>query len=309
MTVLVTGGAGFIGSHIVDRLIERGHDVAVLDNFSTGRPELVNPRAAVYRCDLRSERLAGVVARTGAKLVVHAAAQASVHHSLADPIQDSNVNVLGTVRLLRACVASTVERLVYISTGGAAYGDTSVVPTPEDHPLRPASPYGVSKVSAEHYVDCFGKLGCMRTSTLRLSNVYGPRQSPAGEAGVVTIFSNRLARGEQCVIYGDGEQTRDFVYVGDVAAAVVNALERTDVVGPINIGTGTETTINALYELLAMTMESRQPALHLPPRFGEQRRSALLPLRARRVLAWQPITSLDSGLAATVGTLGRRAAV
>ena len=304
MRVLVTGGAGFIGSHVVDRLVEHGNDVVVLDNFSTGRRENVHGQAVVRRCDLRSRTLSRVVAEAGPSVVVHAAAQASVSHSVGEPLEDADVNVLGTVRLLQACGRAGVRTFVYISTGGAAYGDTDAIPTPEEHPLRPTSPYGVSKVSAEHYVDCFGPLTGMRTVTLRLANVYGPRQDPAGEAGVVAIFASLLLGGKDCVIYGDGHQTRDFVYVGDVAEAVMRAIERQSVTGPINVATGTETTINALYDRMSRITGSRRPAVHEAGRPGEQRRSALLPTRAGEALGWSPATSLDVGLARTLESLG-----
>jgi UDP-glucose 4-epimerase len=300
MRVLVTGGAGFIGSCIVDRLVERGDDVAVLDNFSTGRLERVHPAATVLRCDLRSPELGCVVGGARPDVVVHAAAQASVTHSVAAPLEDGDVNVLGTVRLLAGCADAGVRTVVYISTGGAAYGDTEILPTPEDHPLLPTSPYGVSKVSAELYVRCLGSLHGLRTVTLRLANVFGPRQDPAGEAGVVAIFTSRLLRGERCLIYGDGRQTRDFVYVGDVADAVVRAIERPEAVGAMNIATGTETTIVDLHQRLARIVGADVLPVHAPARPGEQRRSVLSAARASRAIGWQASTPLDLGLTRTV---------
>jgi UDP-glucose 4-epimerase len=306
MNVLVTGGAGFIGSHVVDRLVERGHGVAVLDNLSTGRRERVHPAASLHACDLRSEKLAPIIAQVCPDVVVHAAAQASVPRSIVEPLEDADVNVLGTVRLLQACMAARVRRFVYISTGGAAYGETDVIPTPEEHPLRPTSPYGVSKVSAEHYADCLGPVYGIRTVTLRLANVYGPRQDPTGEAGVVAIFVSRLIQGDGCVIYGDGEQTRDFVYVGDVADAVVGAIDSAEAVGAINVATGHETTIKALYERLSRITGRGRAARHEAARAGEQRRSALSPARAHRLMGWKPATLLDAGLARTVAYFSER---
>lgn len=308
MRVLVTGGAGFIGSCIVDRLVERGHDVTVLDNFSTGRLERVHPAATVLRCDLRSPELGRVVGGARPDVVVHAAAQASVTYSVAAPSEDADVNVLGTVRLLASCAPAGVRTVVYISTGGAAYGDTDVLPTPEDHALLPTSPYGVSKVSAELYVRCLGALHGLRTVTLRLANVFGPRQDPAGEAGVVAIFTSRLLRSERCMIYGDGRQTRDFVYVGDVADAVVRAIDHPAAVGAMNIATGTETTIVDLHRRLARIVGVNLAPAHAPARPGELRRSVLSVARASRAIGWQASTPLDLGLTQTVEYFMRRTA-
>lgn len=300
MRILVTGGAGFIGSHVVDRLLGDGHAVTVVDNLSTGRPGLVNSAAALEACDIRGARLDAVLARCRPEVVVHVAAQAAVARSVIDPALDASVNLLGTVLLLDAARRAGVRRVVYTSTGGAAYGDTEVLPTPEDHPLRPASPYGVSKVAADLYLACWSGLTGVPALTLRLANIYGPRQSPHGEAGVVAIFCDRLLRGEPCVINGDGEQTRDFVYVGDVADAVARAVARPDVAGALNVSTGVETTVNEIYTRLARAAGTDRPARHGPPRPGEQRRSVLDPRRAADVLGWAPGTPLDEGLRRTL---------
>ncbi len=300
MRILVTGGAGFVGSHIVDRLLRQGHEVRVVDDLSTGRRELVNRAARWQRCDIRSRRLPRLIATWRPEAVVHAAAQASVGRSVADPDFDASVNISGTLALVRACGAAGARIFLYISTGGAAYGDTAVVPTPEDHAVAPSSPYGVSKTAGERYVECYGPLLDMRTLVLRLANVYGPRQNPQGEAGVIAIFADRLLRGEPCVINGDGEQTRDFVYVEDVAEAVVRGLERTDATGVVNIGTGVETTVNSIYARLARAAGVTRAATHGPAKPGEQRRSALASGRAARVLGWVPPTTLDDGLPSTL---------
>jgi UDP-glucose 4-epimerase len=301
----VTGGAGFIGSHIVDRLIDDGYAVTVLDNFSTGRRALIHPSADVVRCDLRSRALSDGVARIRPDVVVHAAAQASVPRSIAEPLEDAAINVLGTVKLLEACMSPRLRAFVYISTGGAAYGDTRVLPTPDDAPLRPLSPYGISKVSAERYVDAIAALRGVRAVTLRLANVYGPRQNVQGEAGVVAIFASQLSRGADCMVTGDGQQTRDFVYVLDVADAVGRAIALPEAAGAMNIGTGIETTIQALYMTLAGFAGVDRPATPVPARPGEARRSALLPERAQKVLGWTPSTSLDVGLKATLEYFAR----
>jgi len=273
MKVLVTGGAGFIGSHVVDRLLAAGHAVDVVDNLATGRRERVAAGAQLHVCDLRDARLDDVLATAKPDIVVHIAAQAAVLRSVADPCFDASVNVLGTIGLLEACRHASVPRVVYTSTGGAGYGDTNVLPTPEDHPLRPSSPYGVSKVTAERYLECWAGLTGGRGLTLRLANVYGPRQDPAGEAGVIAIFTSRLLSGDPCVVNGDGEQTRDYVYVGDVADAVVRGVASLDVTGIANIGTGAETTVNELYRRLARLTDARRASEHGPAKPGEQRRS------------------------------------
>jgi UDP-glucose 4-epimerase len=298
--VLVTGGAGFIGSHVVDRLLADGHAVDVVDNLATGRRERIHSAARLHVCDLRDARLDDVVAAARAGTVVHVAAQAAVSRSVADPRFDASVNVLGTIGLLEACRHAGVRRVVYTSTGGAGYGDTDVLPTPEDHPLRPASPYGVSKTAAERYLECWAGLTGGHALTLRLANVYGPRQDPAGEAGVIAIFGSRLLAGEPCLVNGDGEQTRDYVYVSDVADAVARAVASADVTGIANIGTGAETTVNELYRRLARLIGIDRAAEHGPAKPGEQRRSLLDAARAKSLLGWRPSTPLDEGLTQTV---------
>ena len=299
MKVLVTGGAGFVGSHVVDRLLAAGHAVDVVDNLSTGRRERVPAAATLHVCDLRDARLDAVLAAVQPTVVVHIAAQAAVSRSVADPRFDASVNVLGTIGLLEACRHSGVRRVVYTSTGGAGYGDTDVLPTPEDHPLRPSSPYGVSKITAERYLECWAGLTDIRGLTLRLANVYGPRQDPAGEAGVIAIFTSRLLSGAPCLVNGDGEQTRDYVYVGDVADAIARAVT-SDAVGVANVGTGAETTVNELYRQLARLTDTRRPADHGPAKPGEQRRSVLDASRAKSLLGWSTTTPLDQGLTQTV---------
>ena len=300
MRVLVTGGAGFIGSHVVDRLLADGHEVSVVDNLSTGRREFVNAKAARHYCDIRSTQLDEVLAAAEPEAVVHVAAQAAVARSTADPLTDASVNVLGTIGLLASCRRRNVRRVVYISTGGAAYGDTDVIPTPEDHPARPTSPYGVSKVAAESYLTCWQGITGVSTLSLRLANVYGPRQNPLGEAGVIAIFAHRLLGGEPCVVHWDGEQTRDYVYVQDVADAVSRAVDRREVRGILNIGTGLEVSVNELYRRLAGLAGVTQPPEHGPRREGDWRRGALDATRAAETLGWKPLTTLEVGLAQTM---------
>ena len=300
MRILVTGGAGFIGSHVVDRLLADGYAVDVVDNLTTGRRERVDSRARLHICDLRDSRLDAVFTEARPDTLVHVAAQAAVSRSVTDPCLDASVNVLGTIALLEACRRHGVDRAIYTSTGGAGYGDTNILPTPEEHPLRPSSPYGISKVTAERYLECWAALTGGRGLTLRLANIYGPRQDPAGEAGVIAIFTSRLLTGVPCLVNGDGEQTRDYVYVGDVADAVARAVGSDDVTGVANIGTGVETTVNELYRRLARLTSVSRAAEHGSAKPGEQRRSLLDAARAKALLGWHAVTSLDEGLAQTV---------
>jgi len=300
MNILVTGGAGFIGSHVVDHLIARGHKVAVVDNLATGRAAVVNPDANLHVIDIRDPELGRLLASIRPEVVAHLAAQVSVARSVADPMADASINVLGTVALLEQCRQAQVRRVVYISTGGAAYGDTDVIPTPETHPARAVSPYGISKVTAERYVELWRDLTGGETAVLRLANVYGPRQNAEGEAGVVAIFVERARNGQPCFVYGDGEQTRDFVFVGDVAEAVVRAVERPSVAGIFNVSTGVETSVNRIVAELRRAMGTPFVVEYAAPRAGEQRRSVLDPALAARQLGWKATTSLADGLVQTV---------
>ncbi|HEU4366899.1 MAG TPA: NAD-dependent epimerase/dehydratase family protein [Methylomirabilota bacterium] len=302
MKVLVTGGAGFVGSHVVDRLVADGHAVAVVDDLSTGQRENVNAAATLHVCDIRSRQLSHVVREVGPRAIVHLAAQAAVPRSVEDPQFDAAVNILGTINLLEAGRAAGTERVVYISTGGAAYGDTTNLPTPEDHPARAVSPYGVSKVTAERYLECWTGLSSMTGMSLRLANVYGPRQRADGEAGVVAIFAQRLLSGQRCRIYGDGEQTRDYIYVGDVAAAALSALTR-DVAGVVNIATARETSVNTLHQRMCAALGVSSRPEYAPARPGDVRRSVLDNTRAGTVLEWVPRISLELGLTTTIESM------
>ncbi|PYM80823.1 MAG: UDP-glucose 4-epimerase [Candidatus Rokuibacteriota bacterium] len=300
MRALVTGGAGFIGSHVVDRLLAAGHAIDVVDNLSTGRRELAHPAARLHAVDIRSPRLRAVFAETRPDAVVHLAAQMDVRRSVADPLFDASVNVLGTLNVLECCRRAAVARLVFASSGGAIYGDCETVPTPESQPTRPASPYGVAKLAAERYIAAWAALTGSTAVALRYANVYGPRQNPLGEAGVVAIFSSRLVAGEPCLINGDGEQTRDYVYVEDVADATLLALGVPQTTDAINIGTGVESSVNDLYRRLAAVAGATPAARHGPGKPGEQRRSALDAGLAKRLLGWAPATPLDLGLRKTL---------
>jgi UDP-glucose 4-epimerase len=297
--ILVSGGAGFIGSHVVDTFIAAGHEVAVVDNLTTGDARWVNPRARLHVIDLRSARLAQVFETERPEVVAHLAAQASVGRSVTDPVFDASVNVLGGLGLLDCCRRFGVRRIIYSSSGGAGYGDTDVIPTPESHPTLPISPYGITKVAIEYYVNAWSGIFGISGISLRYANIYGPRQNPQGEAGVIAIFCHRLLTGQTPIINGDGEQTRDYTYVEDVAAANLKALEHPEVTGPVNICTGVETSVNGLYAGLVGAAGSTVGAQHGPARPGEQRRSCLSPALAARALGWRPTVSLAEGLGRT----------
>jgi len=299
MRVLVTGGAGFIGSHVVDAFVAAGHSVAIVDNLSTGSAAYLNPKARLHVTDLRSSRLSEVFEAERPEVVAHLAAQAAVSRSVLDPAFDASVNVLGGLNLLECCRRAGVRRIIYSSSGGAGYGDTDVTPTPEEHASVPASPYGITKVAVELYVAAWQAIHGIQSVSLRYANIYGPRQNPQGEAGVIAIFCHRILTGQVPIINGDGGQTRDYTYVEDVAAANVRALECPNATGPINVGTGVETSVNDLYRRLRAVSGTALDAQHAPARPGEQRRSCLAPDRAKRLLDWAPSVSLDEGLSRT----------
>ena len=300
MKVLVTGGAGFIGSHVTDVFLDAGHEVWALDDLSSGRRENLRPEVRLVVADIRSPEAARLVESGRFEVMCHLAAQMDVRRSVSDPRFDAEVNVGGFLNLLEAARKSGVRRVVFSSTGGAIYGEQDVFPAPESHPTRPVSPYGVSKASGELYLGYYRAQYALRSVALRYANVYGPRQNPHGEAGVVAIFSERLLRGETCTIYGTGQQTRDFVYGPDVARANLLAATR-EVDGPINIGTGIETDVNRLYALLARSAGTDRPAQHAPAKPGEQMRSSVDPARAAQVLGWRPTVALEEGLQRTIG--------
>jgi UDP-glucose 4-epimerase len=299
MRVLVTGGAGFIGSHVVDAFVAAGHSVAIVDNLSTGSAAYLNPKARLHVTDLRSSRLSEAFEAERPEVVAHLAAQAAVSRSVLDPAFDASVNVLGGLNLLECCRRAGVRRIIYSSSGGAGYGDTDVIPTPEEHASVPASPYGITKVAVELYVAAWQAIHGIQSVSLRYANIYGPRQNPQGEAGVIAIFCHRILTGQVPIINGDGGQTRDYTYVEDVAAANVRALECPNATGPINVGTGVETSVNDLYRRLRAVSGTALDAQHAPARPGEQRRSCLAPDRAKRLLDWAPSVSLDEGLSRT----------
>lgn len=293
MRAAVTGGAGFIGSHVVDALVARGDEVLVLDDLSTGRREWVSPTAELRVHDVRTPY------ELEADVVFHLAAQADVGTSMARPGFDAEVNVVGTVNTLEAARGCGAE-VVFSSTGGAIYGDVDA-PATEATPRRPVSAYGIAKLAAEAYVEGWNRIHGTRHSVLRFANVYGPRQSASLEGGVVSIFMERLRSGAETLVFGDGEQTRDYVYVGDVVEAVLAAVGRG---GVFNVGTGVETTVNELHRLCAEAAGVEREPRHVDARAGDARRSVLDAAAAERELGWRPRTSLADGLRTTWESLG-----
>ena len=309
--VLVTGGAGFIGSTLVDRLLAEGHEVTVVDDLSTGRlgnlgTALARPhtRPEVVRLDIAGDDLDAAVARARPEVVAHLAAQADVRRSVADPLHDLTVNLLGTVRLLEACRRHGVAKIVFATSGGCIYGEPAPddLPIDEDYDGHPHSPYGASKRAVEEYLHTYAALYGLRWTALALANVFGPRQNPEGEAGVVSIFGRRMLADQPLTIFGDGEQTRDFVFVDDVVDAFMRAMGAGDGLR-CNIGTGEQTSVNALFaELAELTGYSREPE-YAPARPGELQRIALDVRRAGSELGWKPRAGLTQGLRATLDWL------
>lgn len=299
MKILVTGGAGFIGSHIVDRLIEEGHEVVVVDDLSTGKKKNINKDATFYKMDILSSRMEKIFQQERPELINHHAAQMDVRKSVADPAFDAKSNILGLLNLLESAVRNGTRRVVFASSGGAAYGEQATFPATEAHSTHPLSPYGVSKLSSEHYLYYYQKVCGLEYAALRYGNVYGPRQDPHGEAGVVAIFVQKLLKGEQPTINGNGMQTRDYVYVKDVVEANM-AVINNKISDTFNVGTGIETTVNELFKHLLDITGSDLKEVHGPEKKGEQRRSCLDYKKIYDAADWEPTVSLLEGLKNTV---------
>ena len=300
MRILVTGGAGFIGSNVVDRFVALGHDVAVLDNLSTGRREFVHPQARFFHADLVDPAaVETVVAEFRPEVVDHHAAQIDVRHSVEDPRADAEINILGTLSLLQSCHRHRVRKLLYASTGGALYGEGRFLPASEEHPVNPEAPYGVSKHTVEHYLYIWKLLHGLDYTVLRYPNVYGPRQNPHGEAGVNAIFIGLMLAGKIPPIFGSGEQVRDYLYVDDVVEANRMALERGS--GEVmNLGTGVGTSVNAIFLELKRLLAFEGEPIHEAARPGEIQRIYLDATRARQVLGWAPQVPFAEGLRRTL---------
>ena len=299
MKILVTGGAGFIGSHVVDIYIGAGHEVLVLDNLSSGIKANINPQAKFVELDLNDSQLKSTIENFKPEVINHHAAQINVRVSVDDPKLDASINILGSLNLLESLKSlPSVKKVIFASTGGAIYGDTDTIPTPEDFPAWPVSPYGIAKLTVEHYLYFYHHTHHLNYLALRYGNVYGPRQNPHGEAGVVAIFYNSAKAGQELIINGDGQQARDFVYVADVAHANLLALDSPQV-GSLNIGTAVMTNVNALTDKLVATLPTTPQVVHAPAKAGEQQTSCLDYSKAQKLLGWQPQVSLEEGLQRT----------
>jgi len=311
MKALVTGGAGFIGSNVVDALLERGDDVVVIDNLSTGKREnleqALSNGARLVEADFRDgDAVRDIVGDTKPETIFHLGAQIDVRKSVADPAYDATINVIGTINMLAAAQEAGVRRFINSSTGGAIYGEGRVIPAPETHPAEPEAGYGQSKLSAEGYCGLFRRLHGLSTVSLRYGNVYGPRQDPLGEAGVIAIFCGKLADGGQPTVFGDGMQTRDYVYVGDVVSANLAAAD-SDAGGAFNVGLGVQSTVMDIVRLLGeLGGRDDFQAEHAPERHGEIMHIALDASRAREELSWEPKVQLEEGLKRTLASIQQR---
>lgn len=299
MKILVTGGAGFIGSHVVDRLIQEGHEVVVVDNLSTGKRRHINRAARFYKTDVQGWRLGRIFRKERPVVLMHLAAQMNIRKSVEDPMFDAQVNILGTMHVLEEAVRHGTRKVIFSSSGGAIYGEQEVFPAPESHSTRPLSPYGISKLADEYYLAYYQRVSGIQFVSLRYSNVYGPRQDPYGEAGVVAIFTQKMLNGEQPIINGNGRQTRDFIYVDDVVEANIAALGK-EIEGVYNVGTAQETSINDLFAKLRECTKSECKQLYGSAKKGEQLRSVVDASKLRQECGWEPRISLEEGLERTV---------
>jgi UDP-glucose 4-epimerase len=300
MKIMVTGGAGFIGSNIVDGYVRQGHQVVVVDNLATGRVSNLNPNVKFYQMDIRSEQLAKVFEQEQPEVVNHHAAQMDVRRSVADPLYDADVNVKGAVNVLENARKFNVQQVIYSSSGGTVYGEPEYFPCDENHPIRPICQYGGTKYMMELYLYMYRHMYGLNYTIFRYPNVYGPRQDPKGEAGVVAIFTGQMVRGEQVIIHGDGEQERDFVFVEDVAAANVLALGNRAGGHVYNLGAGEPTSVNQIFQALQQVTGYDRAPQYDPARLGETRKIYLDANKARRELGWSPATDLITGMRRTV---------
>jgi len=299
LKVLVTGGAGFVGSHVVDSMVERGQQVVVVDDLSTGFRENINPGAKFHRLSICDEGLAGVLEQERPEVINHNAAQMDVRRSVAEPIFDAEQNILGSLNLITSAIRSGVRKIIYASSGGAVYGEAQYLPVDEEHPINPLSQYGVSKHTVEHYLQLYASLHGLEYVVFRYANIYGPRQNPYGEAGVIAIFARQMLRRERPTIFGAGDKTRDYTYISDVVQTNILALERGSN-AIYNIGTGVETSDKEVFDHVAAAAGYQGSPLYAPVRQGEIKRICLSYAKAYRELGWRPRVPLREGIAETV---------
>lgn len=298
-TALVTGGAGFIGSHMVDELIRRRIKVYVIDDLSTGSKANVNPNAQLFKVNITAPALPALIKRLKPDVIFHLAAQADVRVSVEDPVEDAQTNILGSLALMHAAEEAGTKKFIFTSTGGAMFSDEVRPPYSEATPAAPVSPYGISKRAAELYLEYFAKRGKMATVCIRPANAFGPRQGLRGEAGVISVFARRMVRGQEVTINGDGKNTRDYVYVSDIVNAHMLAMQK-NVTGIYHIGSGREVDVNTLFRKLNKLIGGKMTEVHGPAKKGEVRRSALNSRKAEKELGWKPKVSFDEGLKKTV---------
>jgi len=299
LKVLITGGAGFIGSNVADRLIEENYEVIIVDDLSNGKKENVPQDARFYMCDVRGEKIHDILEKEKPDIVIHNAAQLSVRVSVENPLMDADINIIGGLNVINACNMNNIKKIIFASSGGTVYGEQEYFPADEGHPTSPVSPYGVAKLAIEKYLYYFYKNSGMKYISLRYGNIYGPRQDPYGEAGVVAIFSDKILKGENPTINGDGLQTRDYVYVGDAVRANIKAIE-SDFEGALNIGTSRETSVVELFKILKeISGNGNIEEVHGPSKEGEQRRSQLSYEMAKKAIGWEPEVSIKEGLKLT----------
>lgn len=297
--ILVTGGAGFIGSHIVDTYINEGYEVVIADNFSTGRKENLNPKARFYELNILDDSLEEIFKKEKIDILNHHAAQIDVRKSLDDPFFDAKVNILGGIKLLEYSRKYNLKKIIYASTGGAIYGEPKINPVPEEHSIFPLAPYGISKHALEHYIEYYAKIFSLDYTILRYSNVYGPRQDPLGEAGVVAIFIGKILKGENPLIFGDGRQTRDFIFVKDVALVNLISLKKGSK-EILNISREKETSVEEIFKEIKLNLKSNLEPVYKSARLGEVYKIALNNKKAKKILNWEPATDLSSGIKQTV---------
>lgn len=300
MKILVTGGAGFVGSHITDTLIEKGHEVLIIDNLSTGQEENVNKNARFIKADINDfETVENIFSKEKPEIIYHLAAQIDVRKSVEDPISDARTNILGSFNLVNLSHRYGIKKFIFSSTGGAIYGDTDNRPTKEDHPEFPLSPYGIAKLSTDKFLNFYYEVYGLKFVSLRYANVYGPRQNPHGEAGVVAIFLNKMVKGENPVINGDGTQTRDYVFVGDVVRANLMALENMEITGVFNVGTSKETSVKELFSEINSHFDGMFKENYGPAKLGEQKTSCLSFEKIKKVMGWSPEVDFKDGIRKT----------